>query len=77
MKMNRQMMKFIGKADSIKSTLILTKIGGCGALRFFRPECLAGDSGLPISLIVSYSSSNGFVLFTLSCDDPLVIVASS
>lgn len=50
---------------------LLTELGGSGARRFFLAECRIDDrSGLPIWLIVSYSSSNGFELFTLSCDDP-------
>lgn len=51
--------------------------GGWGARRFFLPEQRIDPddlSGLPIWLIVSYSSSKGFVLFTLSCDDPLEMV---
>lgn len=52
---------------------ILTDRGGCGARRFFLAECrIEAFPGLPTSLIVSYSSSNGLLLI-LSCDDPLEI----
>lgn len=48
-------------------------VGGCGARRFFRPLRVT-DSPLTLSAWLTESPpsfSNGFVLFTLVCDEPL------
>lgn len=67
--------QILSKKKQKKNEYLLTLIagqvtGGCGAFRFLRPCFLIDTPSMLSHRLILSSSSKGFVLFMLVCDDP-------